>query len=165
MPVQHFHILGLPRLGMPAEQVIVVLAEFTRPIMVANVVEIGLRQRGMNQAENQQKGLQPAERFKPRFPQIVRHEAIKPNLESHSSNIQGFPQLIAYPSILCRSFDLVKSHDFRPTLPSATHARWVTPKAPREIRAHDRLGWKVKHATTRSSPLHSHRGGNALSPG
>jgi hypothetical protein len=60
MPVQNRHILRAAGLGMPAEQVIVMLANFARPVMVADVVVIRLRQGHVHKAEDQQRDPQPA---------------------------------------------------------------------------------------------------------
>jgi hypothetical protein len=52
--VQERHVLRLARAGVPAEQVVVVLADLAGPVVVTDVVEVGLRQRGVDQAEDQQ---------------------------------------------------------------------------------------------------------------
>jgi len=54
VPVEHRHVSGQARVWMPAEQVIVVLADLTRLVMVADVVEVELRQRSMHEAEDQE---------------------------------------------------------------------------------------------------------------
>ena len=54
VPVQDGHVVGPTRGGVPAEQVVVVLAHLARPVMMADVVEVELRQRRMHDAEDQQ---------------------------------------------------------------------------------------------------------------
>ena len=45
VPVEDRHVLGLARVGVPAEQVVVMLADLARRVVVADVVEVRLRQR------------------------------------------------------------------------------------------------------------------------
>ncbi len=60
VPVQFRHVLGGPGGGVPAEQVVVVLADLAGGVVVANVVEVGLRQRSVSQAEDQEHDPQAA---------------------------------------------------------------------------------------------------------
>jgi hypothetical protein len=53
MPVEQGHILSLARVGMPAKEVVVILANLPSLVVMADVVEIGLRQGRMEQAEDQ----------------------------------------------------------------------------------------------------------------
>ena len=43
----------MPGVGVPAEQVVVMLADLARPVVVADVVKVGLRQRRVHEAEDQ----------------------------------------------------------------------------------------------------------------
>ena len=47
------HIFGLARIGMPAEQVVVKLAELARGIVMADVVKVHLRPGGVDRPEDQ----------------------------------------------------------------------------------------------------------------
>ena len=62
MPVEHGDITGDPRPGVPAEQMVVKLADFARRVVVADVVEVRLRQRGMHHAEGHEDDPQDATR-------------------------------------------------------------------------------------------------------
>ena len=62
VPVEHGDITGDPRPGVPAEQMIVKLANLARLVVVANVVKIRLRQRGMHHAEGHEDDPQDAAR-------------------------------------------------------------------------------------------------------
>ncbi len=53
VPVQHGHVVVEIGRGVPAQEVIVIDADFTGGVMVADVVIVGLGQRHVNQAENQ----------------------------------------------------------------------------------------------------------------
>lgn len=59
VPVEHRHVLRNPRAGVPAEQMIVVLANLAGAVVVAQVVIVGLRQRSVHQAEDQQRDPRP----------------------------------------------------------------------------------------------------------
>lgn len=54
MPVEHRNVFVPARRGMPPEQVVMVDADLARRIVMPNVVEVGLRQRDMDQARDQQ---------------------------------------------------------------------------------------------------------------
>jgi hypothetical protein len=53
VPVQHGHVVVKVGRRVPAQQVIVIDADFAGRVVVADVVVVGLRQRHVNQAENQ----------------------------------------------------------------------------------------------------------------
>ena len=53
VPVQHGHIVGGAGAWVPAEQVVVVLAHLARAVVMADVVKVGLRQRRVHEAEDQ----------------------------------------------------------------------------------------------------------------
>jgi hypothetical protein len=52
--VEDRHVLGLDGVGVPSEEVVVVLADLARRVLVADVVEIGLGPGRMDEAEDQQ---------------------------------------------------------------------------------------------------------------
>ena len=60
MPVQDGRIGIVTRGGMPPEQMVMVDADFARRVMMANVVEVGLRQGNMDQARDQQADPDPS---------------------------------------------------------------------------------------------------------
>ena len=53
VPVQHGHVVVEVGRRVPAQQVIVITADFAGRVMVADVVIVGLGQRHVNDAENQ----------------------------------------------------------------------------------------------------------------
>ena len=60
VPVQHGHVVVVVGRRVPAQKVIVITTDFARSIVVANVVVVGLGQRHMNEAENQESDSQVA---------------------------------------------------------------------------------------------------------
>ena len=73
VPVQHGHVVVEIGRGVPAQEVIVVDADFAGRVMVADVVIVGLGQRYVNDAENQNADSQvrvPS----PESPPIERHD-------------------------------------------------------------------------------------------
>lgn len=70
--MQGRHIIGFPGTGMPAEQVVVVLAKLARPVVMADVVEVGLRQRRVHETEDQEDD-----------PQYAHLASSKPTLDGH----------------------------------------------------------------------------------
>jgi len=53
VPMQHGHVVVQIGRGVPAQEVIMVDADFAGRVMVADVVVVGLGQRDVNDAENQ----------------------------------------------------------------------------------------------------------------
>ena len=53
VPVEHSHITGDAGTGMPSQEMVMMIADFANPILMANIVIIRLRQRSVNQAEDQ----------------------------------------------------------------------------------------------------------------
>lgn len=62
VPVKHGDITGDPRPGVPAEQMVVKLADLASLVVVADVVKVRLRQRGMHHAEGHEDDPQDATR-------------------------------------------------------------------------------------------------------
>jgi hypothetical protein len=58
--VKDRHVLGLAGVGVPSEEVVVMLADLTGRVVVADVVEIGLGPGRMDEAEDQQADPQDA---------------------------------------------------------------------------------------------------------
>ncbi len=54
MPVQQCHVVVGIGQGMPAQEVVVVRADLAGLVVVADVVVVGLRQRDMDRAEDQE---------------------------------------------------------------------------------------------------------------
>jgi hypothetical protein len=50
--MQDRHVVGQARVGMPAEQVVVKGADLARAVVMADVVEVGLGQRSLDEAED-----------------------------------------------------------------------------------------------------------------
>lgn len=90
VPVQGRHVLGVPRSRMPAEQVVVVVADFAGRIVVANVVEVGLRQRSMDEAEDQENDPQ-ATLSSLLSPTSDRHKASPRSIRTCRGESQDFP--------------------------------------------------------------------------
>ncbi len=89
VPVQHRHVVVDVGRGVPAQQVIVIDADFTGLVVMADVVVIGLGQRHMNEAENQETDSQfarPAPQFTP-----LRHHVLP---RSRSSTAPRLPRIM-----------------------------------------------------------------------
>ncbi len=61
VPVQDRHIVGLAGVGMPAEEMVVKLADLSGLILMADVVKVGLRPGRVDQAQDQQDDPQSSE--------------------------------------------------------------------------------------------------------